>query len=205
MTERPLVIVVAKAPALGRGKSRLAQELGVAEALRINRFLHRATIRAAIDVRWDTVLAVTPDRTVYAQYPTVWPAEISRIAQHRGDLGDRLARIAQNARDRTVAMIGTDCLVLSRTQIWRAFCAARRDGVHAIPATDGGFVLLAARRGAVLDGAFHPVRWSSAHTLGDMTNNLRARGQCISTAAPLPDVDTPADWRAAVRARISAS
>lgn len=197
----PVLYVVAKAPALGRGKSRLAEGLGRVEALRINRALHRATMMLAQDVRWRTVLALTPDHAARSGV-ALWPKSIMRVAQGQGDLGARLARLAHATPPRTpLVFIGTDCLSLTRAHIARALHAAKRDGVHVIPATDGGFVLLAARSRTQLVGLFDAVRWSSPHTLADVMRNAQARGQRIAAAAALSDIDEPADWRVAKRAR----
>lgn len=198
---RPILYIVAKAPGLGRGKSRLAQELGRVEALRINRWLHRETMTLTMDSRWRSVLAVTPAHAVRTRV-LAWRKDVARTDQGEGDLGDRLAHLARQTPPFTaLAFVGTDCPALTRAHVAAAFRAAHRDGVHVIPATDGGFVLLAARSRAALAGLFHPVRWSSEHTLSDVQANAAARGQRISAAAALSDIDAPADWRAAMRAR----
>lgn len=205
MTKAPILFIIAKEPRLGQGKSRLARGFGSVEALRINRALHRVTQRSTQDTRWRRIVALTPDRAVKTMPFGIWPATIARIAQGRGDLGARLARIVQSARNTPIIMIGTDCPALTQRLIAAAITSAHRNGVHAIPADDGGFVLLAARRGHLLAGAFDDVRWSSAQTLADVAARLAARGQRISLSAPLADIDTPEDWLAATRARTARS
>jgi uncharacterized protein len=200
-----LVIVMAKYPALGRGKSRLAAELGRVEALRINRFLHHCTRRAASDARWRTLLAVSPDAKTQARWPGAVGWQAARAPQGRGDLGARMQRLAAHAPHGPIVFIGTDCIGLRRGDIARAVQRARQAGVCVIPATDGGFVLLAARDPRSLAGAFTGVRWSSVHTLADVAANLAARGQRFCATPPMSDVDTAADWRRTVRVRVSAS
>ncbi len=201
------LIVFAKAPALGRGKSRLADGLGRVEALRINRALHAKTLAAARDQRWRTVLSVSPDRAVRGFDPRCWRAVVDRVAQGRGDLGARLARCvdacAIAAPRAVIAIIGTDCPSLTRVHVAQSLQRAQRDGVHIIPATDGGFVLIAARRAHLLKRAFFSVQWSSPRTLADVCENLQAAGQRFSLATALADIDTPADWLAAARMRLS--
>jgi glycosyltransferase A (GT-A) superfamily protein (DUF2064 family) len=189
------LVVMARTPRIGHGKSRIARDAGAVEAWRINRALHRRTFAAAIDRRWRTVLAVTPDRDRALCLPGVWPGA-SRVAQGGGDLGARLARALMGVRG-PVAVIGTDCPALRRSDIARAFAAALRRGVAVGPAVDGGFWILAARRARDVLGALAPVRWSSAHTLADLERNL---GRPAARLRTLRDVDTLADWRAVQRA-----
>lgn len=191
-----MVIVMAKAPRLLHGKSRLAQGVGAAEALRINRFLHARTLRIATDPRWRLIWAVAPDEALHWRLPGIWPARAMRRRQGGGDLGARLTRAMRAAGAAPLALIGTDCPTLTPRRIAEALDAARRDGVHAIPAEDGGFVALAARSARCLSGAFTDVRWSSAHTLNDVCSNLAKAGYRISTSAALPDIDAVADWAA---------
>lgn len=192
MIERPTLIVMAKAPRLGQGKSRLAAELGRVEAWRINRALHTLTLRAAHDPRWRTLLCVTPDSAVATMIPRVWPRKVARVAQGRGDLGARLAR-AFNGR-RRVAVIGTDCPAISRAHIAAAFKALTQTQFAMGRAEDGGFWLLAARDGRAAAQAMTGVRWSTARAADDVLRNLgEASVQMLPT---LRDVDVSADLAA---------
>jgi uncharacterized protein len=190
------LIVMAKTPRVGHGKSRLAREAGAVEACRINRAMQTHTLRVARDPRWRTLLAVAPDRDLNLQLPGVWPAG-DRVAQGRGDLGMRLARAFARVQG-AVAVIGVDCPGIERRDIAAAFAALRQASVVVGPAEDGGFWLLAARSGRAVD--FSGVRWSSVHTLPDLERNLDAPPARLRT---LRDVDTLADWRAFVSARRS--
>lgn len=185
---------MAKAPRLGHGKSRLATAIGRVQAHRINRFLHRTTLRAAIDPRWETVLAVSPDAALTAALPGLWPApgNVRRIPQGRGDLGARLSRRFSRER-RPVAVIGADVPELTPAHIWAGFTALRRRAFAIGPAVDGGFWLFAARHPRRAAHAFEGVRWSSPHARADLLARLSAPAAVIAT---LPDIDTLADWRA---------
>ena len=57
---RPVLYVVAKAPIMGRAKTRLAADIGPVHAKRIYRSLMGQVLRQVQDPRWNTVLAVTP-------------------------------------------------------------------------------------------------------------------------------------------------
>lgn len=193
MTERPTLIVMAKAPLLGVGKTRLAAEIGAVEAWRINRALQARTMRAAMDPRWTTLLCVTPDEATGLHLPRVWPRQARRIGQGDGDLGERLARaLGQHGRVR-VAIIGTDCSDITRAHIASAFTALRRAPFALGPARDGGFWLLAARRGAAAAGAMAHVRWSTKHAAKDVIRNLGAEN--VALLATLRDIDVAADLK----------
>lgn len=180
---------MAKAPRVGVGKTRLAKAIGKAQAWRINRALQALTLRASVDVRWRTLLCVSPDDATQLALPGVWPRGVGRIAQGGGDLGARLARAL--APHRNVAVIGTDCPALSPGLIASAFAALRRAPFALGPTEDGGFWILAARSGRDAARAMRDVRWSSAHAAADVTRNLRA---CVAVLPKLWDVDEARDF-----------
>jgi rSAM/selenodomain-associated transferase 1 len=192
MIERTL-IVMAKAPRLGQGKTRLARDAGRAEALRINRAMHARTLRVACDARWRAVLAVTPDDATGLALPGIWPKGVARAAQGGGDLGARMARAMDRERG-PVAIVGTDCPAMTRADIAAAFAALRHAPVAIGPAEDGGFWVLAARRARDVTPAFTGVRWSTVHAMADVVAGIPASVAMLRT---LRDVDTLADWRAA--------
>lgn len=191
------LIVMAKAPRIGQGKTRLAAELGRVEAWRINRALHAYTLRQTQGGRWRTILCVSPREALRLKLPGVWPRALARTPQGRGDLGARLARAL--APHRHVAVIGTDCPGLTRAHIAAAFAALKRAPFALGPAEDGGFWLLAARSGRAAARAMTGVRWSSEHAAADVIRNLGA--ERVALLARLRDVDVAADWRLGLKRR----
>jgi uncharacterized protein len=195
MIERPTLIVMAKAPRVGVGKTRLAKDVGAVEAWRINRALQAHTLRAARDGRWRTLLCVTPDDAVDWRLPGVWPEDVARAAQGEGDLGARMARALAGRRN--VAMIGTDCPQITRAHIASAYRTLRRAPFALGPARDGGFWLIAARDGGAAARAMAGVRWSTEHAARDVIANLGARN--VALLDTLTDVDTATDLTGAGR------
>lgn len=191
MTNRPLVVIMAKAPRLGAAKTRLAREIGRVEAWRVNRRLHAITMHAAFDPRWDTVLCVSPDSALRMHMRGVWPEHCQRIPQGRGDLGARMARALR--RYRAVIMIGADCPSLTRAHLASALLALRRRAFALGPAHDGGFWLLAARKGADAAKAMTGVRWSTRHAAADVIANIGAAH--VALLETLRDVDVAADLK----------
>ena len=157
---RPTLIVFARSPAIGVGKTRLARDIGAVGAWRVYRAMSARLLWRLRDPRWRLVLTLDGRRTDAA-----WP-RLPVEPQGRGDLGQRLTRALRGRG--AVAVVGTDTPDVSRARIAAAFRA--RDAIG--PASDGGFWLLAlsARRArsVKLDG----IRWSSHLTLSDTVARL---------------------------------
>lgn len=176
---KPTLIVFARSPAIGVGKTRLARDIGAVEAWRVYRTMSARLLWRLRDPRWRTVLRLDGGRLDAA-----WP-KLAVEPQGLGDLGRRLER-ALRARG-CVAVIGTDAPQVSRTHIAQAFRARNAIG----PATDGGFWLLALEAGRARTVKLDGVRWSSAHTLRD---TVKAVGP-LAELETLTDVDDgPSYW-----------
>ncbi|MCE8529311.1 TIGR04282 family arsenosugar biosynthesis glycosyltransferase [Ruegeria pomeroyi] len=188
---RTLVIMV-KEPHPGRVKTRLGRDIGMVGAAWWFRHQTRALIRRLRDPRWRIVLAVSPDAEGMAS--RVWPADLARRPQGRGDLGQRMARQLRAASKGPVCLIGADIPGVTRAHIARAFAALGGAEFVFGPAPDGGYWLVgAARRYALPPGLFGDVRWSSEHALGDTLAGVR--GHRVALVDMLQDVDTAADLR----------
>ena len=189
------LIVMAKAPRLGRVKTRLAADIGaVAAAGFYRRTLTDVTRRLAGDTRWQTWLGVTPDRDIADD--RLWPAGPDRIAQGTGDLGRRMTRLLTALPPGPAVLVGADIPAIRPGHIWDAFQALGRDDAVFGPAADGGYWLigLARRRFAVraLTGhLFHAVRWSGPHALADTRANLPAGAEGPALVV-LEDIDDAA-------------
>lgn len=183
------LIVMVKAPVAGRVKTRLARDIGTIGAVWWYRHQLRRLLRGLRDPRWRLVLAVTPDGACAGPG---WPADLARVAQGRGDLGQRMARLLDCPAPGPVVLIGSDIPGVTRAHIWRAFRALGRDDAVFGPALDGGFWLVGLRRGrAMPPGLFTKVRWSGPHALGDSLRSLGGLSHSLSDC--LRDVDTAAD------------
>jgi rSAM/selenodomain-associated transferase 1 len=176
---------MAKAPRLGLAKRRLGAEVGDVAALRFYRnSLARTCARLGSDPRWQTVLAVTPDRDVDSR---IWAPGIPRIAQGSGNLGRRMHRIFAGLPASQTIIVGSDIPAITRAAIAQAFhLLGNADAVFG-PATDGGYWLVGLKRRLVSLDVFANVRWSGPHALADTLANLD--GRKIALAATLTDVD----------------
>lgn len=195
---KPRVVVFARAPAIGVGKSRLARDVGRVEAWRVYRGLSARTLWRLRDPRWTVEVAITPDNAASAAGRSGWPV-VERTGQGGGDLGARIERVFASAVG-PVAVVGTDAPDISPALIAAAFRAVARSGAAVGPAEDGGYWLLAlnARRARRVD--LTGVRWSGRHAL---TDTLERIGQAEHLPMLL-DIDNGADlarWRTRERVR----
>ena len=184
------LIVMVKAPVAGRVKTRLAHYIGPVAAAWWYRHQLVGLLRRLRDPRWRLVLAVAPDRAAGASY---WPEDIPRVAQGRGDLGARMARLLR--RPGQVLVIGSDIPTVDKPHIWRAFRVLGGADTVFGPAEDGGFWLVGAGGARALPpGLFCDVRWSGPHALSDSIRTLK--GASVACADILRDVDTVDDLHA---------
>ncbi len=181
---KPTLYIMAKAPVMGKAKTRLAADIGVVHAKRIYRQMMSQIIRNVQDPRWETVLAVTPPSAL-GQVPE-WDGT-PQIPQVSGSLSPRLAQVfsGQGISGRGLtAVIGTDCPQVTASDIAAAFQALKSSPAVFGPASDGGFWLMGARA-PLRPETFDDIRWSHAETLSDM----RAKFGSVAVLRTLTDVD----------------
>ena len=189
--QRTLVIFL-KEPRPGRVKTRLGREIGMVEAAWW--FRHqcaRLIRRVGHDRRWQTVLAVSPDREGLAS--RVWPARLPRWPQGPGDLGDRMGRAFSAMPPGPVAIIGADIPGVTAAHLAEGFRQLGRHDAVLGPAPDGGYWIIGLKRGgrAVPSALFRGVRWSSPHALADTLASLAPLD--VGFGATMRDVDAAAD------------
>jgi uncharacterized protein len=178
------LVIFAKAPRLGRVKSRLAKGIGVVPAWQFYRQnLKRIVNRMSANARWTTWLAVTPDKS------SLLMGKVRMIDQGTGDLGARMGRVMTTLPSGPVVIVGTDIPDIQQTDIRQAF---RRLGSYDAvlgPATDGGYWLVGLKRTPSIPRIFEDVRWSSPHALSDTLANLDRQALKVHMLRELEDVD----------------
>jgi uncharacterized protein len=189
---RTLVLFV-RAPALGRGKRRLAREIGDVAAVRFERqMLALLPRRLGHNRRWRLRIAATPDRAL--RHGARRPAPIERVGQGAGDLGARMSRAIAQCPPGPVVLVGADIPAIGARHIAAAFALlGARDLVFG-PAEDGGFWLVGARHRQHLRSLFAAVRWSTRDALADVLANL-PRHLAVGFVERLEDVDDAESYR----------
>lgn len=190
----PLVLLFLKAPRAGLVKTRLAQALGPARAVRIYRRLAAAQLRR-IPEAWPVEVQYSPRGARTEMRAWLGARAILRL-QRGGDLGDRLqaafARaFARGARQ--VLAIGGDCPGLDATRLRAAAAALAHADVVLGPARDGGYYLIGLRQPA--PELFRDMPWSTVAVCRATRQRARAAGRRVHLLDELEDVDDLASLR----------
>jgi rSAM/selenodomain-associated transferase 1 len=183
---RHLVLFV-RAPQLGRGKRRLAQEIGDVATVRFERTMIALLLRRlAGDRRWRLHIAVTPDMA--CRRARHWRRGAGVTGQGGGDLGIRMRRALAACPPGPVVLVGGDIPALAASHVAAAFRLLGRRNLVFGPAEDGGFWLVGARRSPRLPPLFEQVRWSGPYALADTLAGLPS-GVTVGFVDRLEDVD----------------
>lgn len=184
------LVVMVKEPRPGRVKTRLGAEIGAIAAAWWFRHQTARLLRRLRDPRWRLAVAVSPDAE--GMRSRVWPADLPRIAQGRGDLGRRMGRVLRALPPGPACIVGADVPGLERRHAARAFRALGAADAVLGPAPDGGYWLVGLRRTAAPPARlFEGVRWSTRHALADTEASMH--GLRVARGPVLRDVDTAAD------------
>ncbi|MDX8408192.1 MAG: TIGR04282 family arsenosugar biosynthesis glycosyltransferase [Mariprofundaceae bacterium] len=184
----PNVIVMCKAPVPGRVKTRLMSEFSADDAARIHTAMATTVIRRAASL-FDSVY-IAADDTEHAFFQ---PFGLPIVAQGRGSLGDRMARLAGRAfaeHAGAVIFLGTDSPHMTEKRLRQAAGCLRESDVVVGPVEDGGYDLI----GLAGDWpVFAGVEWSSPEVLNQTLANCRDLGLSCRQLALSFDIDTAAD------------
>ena len=190
------IVVFAKAPLAGFAKTRLIPALGAEAAAALASRLLSHTLTQALAVRAGAVeLCMTPAPDDPAWSRISLPEGIIRASQGEGNLGARMARAAHRiiAAGESIVLIGTDCPSLTSDRLRAAAAALVDHDAVMIPALDGGYVLLGLSRHD--RSVFEGIAWSTQSVAHQTRRRIAALGWSIHEAAPLQDIDEPADLR----------
>ena len=207
---RNLLVIMARYPARGKVKTRLARDIGKTAALRIYRQLLDHHVRefrhVPFDVEWRYAPARAPFRRVVGAGCVIRP-------QPDGDLGQRMRGIFKESFARgykRVVMIGTDAPEMRNTTVRRAFRMLRNYEAVFQPTGDGGYALVglcsreshsrregdgreSVSRLQVFQAIFSGIAWSTARVMTQTRRRLRRLGLEFAELPPTIDIDTAAD------------
>lgn len=184
------LVVIAKAPAPGRSKTRLCPPCTAGEAATLAEAALRDTLAA--------VAACPARRRLLALdgEPGSWLPPGFELLEQSGDgLGERLAH-ALAAAGGPALVVGMDTPQLSPGLLAGAAAALAAEGVDAVlgPALDGGYWTIGLKRPD--PAVFRGVPMSDAQTCRVQARRLSELGLGWTQLGPLRDVDTFADARA---------
>lgn len=183
------IAIMAKAPVPGFAKTRLIPAIGAHAAAVLQERL--------------TVQAVKTARAAALGHVTVWCAPDARhaafrdlVTQHRVTLrpqpdGDLGARMLAAIGERPTLVIGTDCPALTPAHLQEAAAALSHADVVLIPAADGGYVLIGARKPQ--PALFERMAWGTDTVIDETRARIAALGLACVELDLLWDVDTEND------------
>ena len=185
----PLVLVFARAPQMGKVKTRLANEIGDKEALGIYMQLLRKT---------DALLQAS-DLEAHVYWAGGFPSKhlhlfnhLPWVEQQGKDLGERMAHATQQAFEKKyspVILIGTDCPQLQPHHLGQACAILEKKAYVLGPCHDGGYYLLGMRTFSSLP--FTHIPWGSDQVLARSIQRI-GQSHC-SFLETLHDIDHAKD------------
>jgi hypothetical protein len=192
-TDTP-VLVFARAPVPGEAKTRLVPVLGAEGAATLSARLARRAIDTAFAAALGQVeLWCAPDakHPFFAECTRRYPLVL--LEQGDGDLGARMARALESALSNhpRAVLIGSDCPALAPEDIAAAAGALEAHDVAFVPAEDGGYVLIAARR--TDPRLFDAIPWGGGQVMRRTRDRLRELGWRWVELPSRWDVDRPGD------------
>ncbi|MGB1075706.1 MAG: DUF2064 domain-containing protein [Flavobacteriales bacterium] len=192
-----MIIVMARWPVLGQGKSRLAAQVGLQKAHEIHLLLFNHALKEFARHADGCVVALTGQRHDAIEV-TEQMSELRVISQRGSDLGHRMLNAIEDSRiwwgaGRPITLVGTDMPDLTLEHVKRAekrVCS----GVDAavVPALDGGFGLM-----SMLEwprDLWRHVPWGTDQVWPLIQKKMSAKGLTFWADSPEQDVDTQMDW-----------
>lgn len=194
------IAVLARAPVLGKVKTRLAADVGDARALDIYRMLLRHALQAATAAGCPVTLFLdgAADEELEA-----WcrQASVRLRPQVLGTLAQRMDHALKTLQREyhAVLLMGSDCPVLDADLLVAAAQELASAQVVIHPAEDGGFVLYGQRSGTSLASPFQAARLGTPDALRDVLAHLHDQQAVVTMLGVLWDVDTRHDALRATR------
>jgi rSAM/selenodomain-associated transferase 1 len=186
-----LLIIFYKNPELGKVKTRLASSIGDAKAFSIYLLLAEYTRRITEHLAVHKVVFYSD----YIDVDDSWPHDVyQKRLQMGADLGERMENAFKsgfNEGYKSICIIGTDCLELTRNIIEEAFRRLLTHDIVIGPANDGGYYLLGMNY--FYNKLFQNKRWSSNTVLADTLADTRMLGLTSWQLETLTDVDEEKD------------
>lgn len=196
---RNALVVFLKYPEENRVKTRLAATVGAERACG---FYRESAKFVADSVRgsanWETLFFHDPPEK--RKETVEWLGRDGSLffAQSGKSLGERMSRAFVKCFSmgfENAAIIGTDCVFLTRNDVETAFgllSGGRFDAVLG-PAADGGYYLLGLR--GRNDAVFADMEWSTGRVLEETVRRMRAAGLRYAFMRELADIDEEKDIR----------
>lgn len=190
-----VLAVFARAPALGRVKTRLSPPLSAEQGLALHTALVEDTLEHLGRIRRDHL-----EKFLLLSQPLLDPQDLSvpeswtTAIQAPGDLGKRLAGLFYTSfrgEARRIVVVGSDSPTLPIEAITEAFEGLVHSKVVLGPAEDGGYYLLGCSEW--IPEIFQHIDWGTETVLEQTTTILKRRDIPYTTLIPWYDIDRAED------------
>ncbi len=190
---RTLVCLFAKAPLLGRVKTRMMPRLSEQECLQLHKdmiaYMTRS-LSALPDNAYSVQLHVTEPHHYFDELSTRYRWQLKR--QCGADLGARMSHaVEEGLRDyAAVIVVGADCPFVDKA-VLEKMAATMHSQAVLVPALDGGYVAMLLREHH--DRIFDDIRWGSPDVAQATLARLREINWPCELLEACPDIDRPED------------
>ncbi len=197
--QRNALVVFVKYPEPGKVKTRLGADIGIDRAAEIYRAAAEFVAETfSCSSLWETFFFYTPENRRKEMIRWLGGNGGAFFAQQGESLGRRISNaFAQcfSSDFRNVAVIGTDCVLMTEKDVETAFSTLSEKKSRAVlgPASDGGYYLLGLSEKK--DEIFSGIKWSSETVFSETLRILREDGVCCRVLRELRDIDTESDIR----------
>ncbi len=188
------IVIMAKAPVAGFAKTRLIPALGAEGAAELAKKMLLHTVETALASKLGTVeVCATPDPSDSAWQKLDLPNQLAWSAQGDGDLGERMARVAERTihHEEAIILIGTDCPAIDVFTLHEAALALQDYDASLLPTHDGGYALLALKR--VDNRLFENIPWSTSTVALQTLQRMVQLNFDLKLLQTLHDIDEPTD------------
>lgn len=195
------IVVFARAPRLGKVKTRLNKALPHDQVLQLHKRLVTHTIGNALEVSGAKVELWVDENPSHAFFQNLlldYPA-LSVKLQIPGDLGAKMSHALSQSSDEHQAsvIIGSDCPAIDSHYIEASINALNDQDLVIGPAADGGYVLIGTKQRTL--PVFDGVDWGTEQVLRQTLQLAVQSDLRVRLMAELNDVDHPFDLAEAHR------
>jgi rSAM/selenodomain-associated transferase 1 len=189
------ILVFAKAPRIGRVKTRLARTLGDDAALGLYRAFVADLLETLSGAGWPVVVCHHPAGAEEVMRSWLGGGWTFR-PQEGEDLGERMANALAAAFGngiRQALVVGGDLPDLPQTIFTSAFRGISRNGAALGPASDGGYYLIGFSAAAFRPGVFRGIPWGTGAVYRQTLARMAEYGLFPAILPVWNDVDTEKD------------
>ncbi len=187
------LVVFAKAPELGKVKTRLQPYLPAPFSLELHCELVDYVLSQWTASRLCSInLWLAGNQEKFLERLPQWRPLVC-YKQQGADLGERMYYAVKQTLSKTESaiLVGTDCPFIDEGYLLKACTALKKFDVVIGPATDGGYVLLGLKQAHT--SLFENIQWGESSVFEETVNQIKRLGLNYSVLPELSDIDRPED------------